>query len=113
MVVCFGRLRKLFIFCAIEHNLVMQVCGWRRSGRLGYWPGRGPFSFLPPWERPGWLYGPWACWWFHTQRPYRGEATVKEDLEYLKSYAEELKLALEEVESKIKSLESRAKGNMP
>jgi len=27
------------------------------------WPGRGPFSYLPPWMRPGWLYGRGACWW--------------------------------------------------
>ncbi|RLG50171.1 MAG: hypothetical protein DRN96_08440, partial [Thermoproteota archaeon] len=27
------------------------------------WPGRGPFSFLPPWMRPGWVFGRGACWW--------------------------------------------------
>lgn len=27
------------------------------------WPGRGPFSNLPPWQRPGWVYGRGACWW--------------------------------------------------
>ena len=40
---------------------------WRRQGRgggwSGPWPGRGPFSNLPPWQRPGWLYGRGACWW--------------------------------------------------
>ncbi|WP_455364526.1 hypothetical protein [[Eubacterium] cellulosolvens] len=25
--------------------------------RRGPWPGAGPFSGLPPWQRPGWLYG--------------------------------------------------------
>lgn len=30
---------------------------------FGAWPGRGPFSYLPPWMRPGWLYGRGACWW--------------------------------------------------
>jgi len=29
----------------------------------GRWPGRGPFSYLPPWQRPGWVYGRGACWW--------------------------------------------------
>jgi len=67
--------------------------GWRRMGRgrgawTGPWPGRGPFSYLPPWQRPGWLfrgfgrgwwrwgygypYNPWTCarfpwlprWWW-------------------------------------------------
>ena len=39
--------------------------GWRGRGRgwSGPWPGRGPFSYLPPWQRPGWLYGRGACWW--------------------------------------------------
>ena len=32
--------------------------GWRRGGGwTGPWPGRGPFSYLPPWQRPGWIYG--------------------------------------------------------
>ena len=35
--------------------------GWGRRG--SGWPGRGPFSYLPPWQRPGWLYGRGACWW--------------------------------------------------
>jgi len=34
----------------------------------GPWPGRGPFSSLPPWQRPGWLYGRGACWWLYN--PY-------------------------------------------
>jgi len=38
--------------------------GWRGRGQAGPWPGRGPFSHLPPWERPGWIYGRGACWWF-------------------------------------------------
>ena len=40
--------------------------GWRGRGGGGWsgpWPGRGPFSYLPPWQRPGWLYGRGACWW--------------------------------------------------
>lgn len=39
--------------------------GWYGRGRgwFGPWPGRGPFSYLPPWLRPGWLFGPGACWW--------------------------------------------------
>jgi len=37
--------------------------GWRGRGWVGPWPGRGPFSYLPPWQRPGWLFGRGACWW--------------------------------------------------
>jgi hypothetical protein len=43
--------------------------GWRArgrsGGRRGLWPGHGPFSDLPPWQRPGWLYGRGACWWLY------------------------------------------------
>jgi len=41
--------------------------GWRRN-RNKPWPGRGPFSYLPPAQRPGWLYGRGACWRLFT--PY-------------------------------------------
>jgi len=67
--------------------------GW---GWFGMWPGRGPFSYLPPWQRPGWLFGgfgrlfwaqyspwalynPWVCarfpwlprwWWAYPQYQY-------------------------------------------
>jgi hypothetical protein len=36
--------------------------GWRGRGN---WPGAGPFSNLPPWQRPGWLHGRGACWRFY------------------------------------------------
>ena len=37
--------------------------GGRGGGRgYGQWPGNGPFRHLPPWERPGWLYGRGSCW---------------------------------------------------
>jgi len=39
--------------------------GWRGRGWTGQWPGRGPFSNLPPWQRPGWLYGRGACWYMY------------------------------------------------
>src|SRR4030042_6810927 len=31
--------------------------GWRRRAYYDQWPGRGPFSHLPPWQRPGRAYG--------------------------------------------------------
>jgi hypothetical protein len=39
--------------------------GWRGRGWATPWPGRGPFSNLPPWQRPGWLYGRGACWYMY------------------------------------------------
>jgi hypothetical protein len=48
---------------------------WRRGGRgrgrggnQGPYPGHGPFSHLPPWQRPGWLYGPGSCWYLYRQK---------------------------------------------
>jgi hypothetical protein len=49
--------------------------GWRGRGMAGPWPGRGPFSDLPPWERPGWLYGRGACWYLYG--PYRTMPPIK------------------------------------
>lgn len=43
--------------------------GWRGRDQTSPWPGRGPFSNLPPWERPGWLNGRGACWYLY--RPQR------------------------------------------
>jgi hypothetical protein len=42
-----------------ENNLeeVKSKMGYRRRAYFGQWPGRGPFSYLPPWQRPGWVYG--------------------------------------------------------
>ncbi|HDD31489.1 MAG TPA: hypothetical protein ENF72_02545 [Thermococcus litoralis] len=44
--------------------------GWGRGrGRRGRWggpwPGNGPFSYLPPWQRPGWIYGRGSCWYLY------------------------------------------------
>jgi hypothetical protein len=36
---------------------VKQKMGYRRRAYFGQWPGNGPFSDLPPWERPGRAYG--------------------------------------------------------
>ncbi|MGB9842420.1 MAG: hypothetical protein ACPLKZ_06860 [Candidatus Bathyarchaeales archaeon] len=42
--------------------------GWKGRDWTSTWPGRGPFSHLPPWQRPGWLYGRGTCWYLHS--PY-------------------------------------------
>lgn len=43
-------------------DMAWRGFGWRGGG-FSPWPGRGPFSYLPPWQRPGWLLGRAACWW--------------------------------------------------
>ncbi len=79
--------------------------GWRRSGYSGAWPGRGPFSHLPPWERPGWLYGPGACWRIYGASPYAQATTPTAEADYLRGYMDELKAELESIEARIKQLE--------
>jgi hypothetical protein len=41
---------------------VLRQGGFGNRGR-GPWPGNGPFRHLPPWERPGWVYGRGSCWY--------------------------------------------------
>jgi hypothetical protein len=61
------------IDCVHKHKnnqeVKKQKMGWRGRAWAGPWPGRGPFSNLPPWQRPGWLYGRGACWQYY--EPYR------------------------------------------
>jgi hypothetical protein len=40
--------------------------GWRRRAYFDRWPGNGPYSYLPPWQRPGRVYGGgrgYGRWW--------------------------------------------------
>ncbi len=72
---------------------------WRWSG--GPWPGHGPFSYLPPWERPG-----WALWWgarpwvpyypSYAAAPYYDAESERRYLESYKLYLEDLKARLED-----------------
>ncbi len=60
------RGRKRFIFVLSLKIVGESMYGWGGGWRWGWsgpWPGRGPFSHLPPWQRPGWLFGRGACWW--------------------------------------------------
>ena len=68
--------------------------------RTGPWPGHGPFSHLPPWERPGWLLGRGACWRFFTPGEPTGEdegRMLKEELSELEGRAEQIKKRLGEL----------------
>ena len=62
-------------------------------GRRGRYPGNGPFRDLPPWQRPGWVYGygagrgyaadptscarfPWLPRWWWANPEYKGTPHV-------------------------------------
>ena len=112
-------IEKFIFFCAISHYGGDMGYRWGRKNR-GRWPGRGPFSHLPPWQRPGWLM---RMGWFYppypaplapsmmpptqspmpTQGPMPPE-TLPENIEDLISYRDFLREELKRVEEKIKRL---------
>jgi len=67
------------------------------------WPGNGPWSDLPPWERPGWLFGRGWCWQYFINTSTLNE---REILENEKRYLEE---KIKEIENKLKELEGKTK----
>ena len=109
--------------------------GYRRRVYFGQWPGRGPFSHLPPWERPGWRYGgrgygrgwgidPSACarfphlprwWWADPTYTYQPPAIAPQDeitaLEECKKQLGEEKASIEQeigdLEKQVKELRSK------
>lgn len=101
--------------------------GWRGRGGGwgGRWPGRGPFSYLPLWQRPGWLYGygrglgfgrgpsnPWVCqrfpwlprWWWAAQTPEAALEMLESYLERLGSDREPLRQGIEARIDELKKL---------
>jgi hypothetical protein len=43
--------------CTVTEKEMMRKMGYRGRGYGRNYPGNGPFRDLPPWQRPGWLYG--------------------------------------------------------
>ncbi|MEZ0290295.1 MAG: DUF5320 domain-containing protein [Sulfolobales archaeon] len=78
------------------------------------YPGHGPWRHLPPWERPGWVFGRGWCWlpyWWAYYRgypppPYPSYPLSREDeiryLEELKKYITDV--VLRDIESRLKEL---------
>jgi len=83
--------------------------GWRGRGWAGPWPGRGPFSYLPPWQRPCWLFGRGfgrGWWWVYPPAPPRSPEDELAALEYYKKGLEEEKASIEQ---EIRDAETRIK----
>jgi len=66
--------------------------------------GQRTFQSPAPLERPGWLYGPGACWQLYAPRPYPIEPAPAEELEALEAYMKELRQELEGIKTRIKEL---------
>ncbi|MBS7638806.1 hypothetical protein KEJ49_08035 [Candidatus Bathyarchaeota archaeon] len=96
--------------------------GWRGRGGgwAGPWPGRGSFSHLPPWQRPGWTlwmgarYGEWPRGypispWLYTRFPRlpRWGIRPEEELAELEDYKRMLEEERAELEREISDIEAR------
>jgi hypothetical protein len=109
--------------------------GYRRRASFDQWPGNGPFSHLPPWQRPGRMYGgrgygrrwatePRACarfpglprwWWADPAYAYQPQAPTPHDelvaLEESKKELGEEKASIEQeisdIETQVKELKSK------
>ena len=82
--------------------------GWRARGWAGNYPGRGPFSHLPPWERPGWRYGRGACWYLYG--PYNPpQIPAEEEKTLLSQQATAIEQELKAMQETLKKIQERQK----
>lgn len=100
--------------------------GYRRRAFYNDWPGRGPFSHLPPWERPGYTTGrgfgrgrrgycanyPWLprWWWLDSaDRPAIPTPAPQEELTALEESKKALAEEKDSIEQEIVDIETRVK----
>ncbi|MEM1608732.1 MAG: hypothetical protein QXG81_05640 [Ignisphaera sp.] len=88
---------------------------WNRLWR-GPYPGNGPWSHLPPWQRPGWLFGGGGYWlqyldkyWYQPPITPPTAPTAPIDPETEIRYLEELRryisdVMLKEIDARIEEL---------
>lgn len=87
----------------------------RRGGGMGYgagrWPGNGPFRDLPPWERPGWLYGPGSCWtlgyWRNAPPLNQAAPPIANEPDMLRKQRDLLEAQLRNLQESIERIEKR------
>ncbi|MGB9827774.1 DUF5320 domain-containing protein [Thermosphaera chiliense] len=80
---------------------------WIRSWKPH--PGKGPWSNLPPWERPGWYFGRgWCRLWTTTPLPPVSNEDEAKYLEELRKYLTEV--VLKEIDKRLEELRNREAG---
>jgi hypothetical protein len=90
-----------------------QGFGNRGQGQ-GAWPGNGPFRHLPPWERPGWLYGRGYCWYgvypnvtgMAPSNPQTESRILQSQRELLEQQLKSLQERLTQIEKRLSELDS-------
>lgn len=81
--------------------------GYRR-GNMGNWPGRGPFSNLPPWQRPGWLYGRGACYYLYSApTPTMPALQPEDETALLTQQKDQLEAQLAAMQETLKKIQER------
>jgi hypothetical protein len=113
----------------LEEEVTTKM-GWRRRTNFDQWPGNGPFSNLPPWQRPGWTchgrgYGrmtsadpqvctryPWLPkrWWADPKYAYQPPTSAPAPQDEIKMIEESKKALTEEkasIEQEITNLETQ------
>ncbi len=83
----------------------MVICmGWWRSA-WGPYPGRGPWSHLPPPLRPGWWCRGW--WWLYgaPYPPYMDPEAERRYLEDLRKYL--MDVVLKEIDRRLDELKKK------
>jgi len=91
----------------IKHEEVKKKMGWRGRGQARQWPGRGPFSNLPPWERPGWLYGRGACWYLYGPQRTMPPIEPKDEVALLTQQKTTLEEQLKTMQETLKKIQDR------
>jgi hypothetical protein len=79
-----------------------------RGRNQGNWPGNGPFRHLPPWERPGWIYGRGSCWY----GTYSGvgsipSTTTLRESQILVDQKDMLEVQLRSIQERLEQIEKR------
>ena len=96
-----------------------------RYGRRSRYPGNGPFRDLPPYQRPGFLYGergqgfwgtdptrcarfPWLQrWWWanpETETPFEAGSVPASEKEFLESQLSYLKKELDQINKRLEEI---------
>ena len=119
------------------HNIIIKEVKKRmawKGRRFCWWPGQGPYSHLPPWQRPGRLYGygagygrggyigdpskcarfPWLPRWWWTNPDYEGVVplptqaqTATQEKEFLEDQVKFLEKELTAIQKRIDELSSQ------
>lgn len=78
-------------------------------GRGNNWSGRGPFSHLPPWQRPGHIYGRGACWYLYGGPYNTAPPTIQpaDETELLTQQKAQIEVQLQAMQESLKKIQER------